>query len=825
MIGFLRTISFSETRRFIQFKRFLRCGFSVQTAESALDWSESLDSVVKGLDSHAYGTMLRRCIQYSDPVTAKAIHGDVVKKGVSLDLFATNILLNAYVKAGFAEDALKVFDEMPERNNVSFVTLVQGSTCQDPVGLYIRLLREGHELNPHVFTSFLKWFVSLDKAEIGLWLHSPIVKLGYGSNAFVGAALINAYSVCGLIYSARTVFEGILCKDIVVWTGIVSCYVENGHLEESLKLLSRMGIAGFMPNNYTFATALKASIGLGAFDFAKGVHGRILKTCYVLDLHVGVGLLQLYTQLDDMDNALKVFNEMPKNDVIPWSFMIARFGQTGFFNEAVDLFVRMRRAYVVPNEYTFASILNACAIRKCYGLGKQNHGLVVKAGFDSDVYVANALIDVYAKCEKMDKAVKLFFELSSRNEVSWNTIIVGYENLGEGEEALTIFREALRNQVLVTEVTCSSVIGACASLASMELGVQVHALAIKTNNAEKVAVSNSLIDMYAKCGEIKDAQYVFNALETKDIPSWNALISGYSTHGLSREALRLFDIMKDSDCKPNGLTFLGVLSGCSNAGLIAEGQECFESMIRDHGIEPCLEHYTCMVRLLGRSGRLEEAMKLIEGIPFEPSVMIWRAMLSASIGHNNVEFARRSAEEILKINPKDEATYVLLSNMYAGAKQWVDVVSIRRSMKDKGVKKEPGLSWIEHQGEVYYFSVGKLSHHPDMKLINGMLEWLNLKAKRAGYVPDRAAVLLDIHDEEKDTRLWVHSERLALAFALIRMPSSRNRIMIIKNLRICSDCHSAMKVISSIVQRDLVIRDMNRFHHFHGGVCSCGDHW
>lgn len=822
MIGFLRLINFPESRRFIQCKLVRQCGFSVQSAEPALKWS---DSVVTGLDSQAYGTMLRRCIQRNDPVSVKAIHCDVVKRGSCLDLYAANILLNAYVKTGFAAYATKLFDEMPERNNVSFVTLSQGDACRDPVGLYTRLHREGHELNPHVFTSFLKWFVSLEKAEICLWLHSPIVKLGYNSNAFVGAALISAYSACGFVDGARYVFEGISCKDDVAWNGIISCYVENGHFEDSIELLSRMGMDGFMPNNYTFAMALKASIGLGAFDFAKGVHGRVLKTCYEMDPHVGVGLLQLYTQLGDMSDALKVFNEVPKNDVIPWSFMIARYGQNGFCSEAVDLFIRMRQAFVVPNEFTLTSILNACAIGKCYGLGKQIHGLVVKDGFDLEVYVTNALIDVYAKCEKMDSAVKLFDELSSKNEVSWNTIIVGYANLGDGEEALSMFREALRNQVSVTEVTCSSAIGACASLASMELGVQVHGLAIKTNNAEKVAVNNSLIDMYAKCGDIKDAQSVFDEMETKDVPSWNALISGYSTHGLSREALRIFDIMKDSDCKPNGLTFLGVLSGCSNAGLIDEGQGCFESMVRDHGIEPCIEHYTCMVRLLGKSGQLEKAMKLIERIPYEPSVMIWRAMLSASIVQNNVEFAKRSAEEILKINPKDEATYVLLSNMYAGAKQWAEVASVRRSMKDKGVKKEPGLSWIEHQGDVYYFGVGMLSHHPDMKLINGMLEWLNMKAKRAGYVPDRNAVLLDMDEEEKDKRLWVHSERLALAFGLVRMPLSRNRILIIKNLRICSDCHSAMKAISSIVQRDLVIRDMNRFHHFHAGVCSCGDHW
>lgn len=246
-------------------------------------------------------------------------------------------------------------------------------------------------------------------------------------------------------------------------------------------------------------------------------------------------------------------------------------------------------------------------------------------------------------------------------------------------------------------------------------------------------------------------------------------------------------------------------------------------MTQDYGIEPCMEHYTCMIGLFGRLGHLNKAVKLIEEMPFKPSVMVWRALLGACVSHNNVELGKLSAQRVLDMEPHDDATHVLLSNLYANAKKWYNVAFVRKSMKKKGVKKEPGLSWIENQGMVHYFAVGDTSH-PDMKLISGMLEWLNMKTWRSGFVPDCSAVLRQVENDEKERLLWLHSERLALAFGLIRTPS-RSQIRIIKNLRICVDCHAAMKFVSKIVKRDILVRDMNRFHHFQDGICSCGDCW
>lgn len=503
--------------------------------------------------------------------------------------------------------------------------------------------------------------------------------------------------------------------------------------------------------------------------------------------------------------------------------MIARYAQSNRNDEALKLFCQMRQALVVPNEFSFSSVLQACANMGGLNLGKQVHGHVVKVGFDCEIFVANALIDVYAKCGDMEASIDIFSRLPHGNDVSWNTVIVGYVQLGFGEDALRLFHQMQVAQVLGTQVTYSSALRACASIAAIELARQVHSLISKTTFNNDIVVSNSLIDTYAKCGNIKDARSVFDMMREHDVISWNAMISGYAIHGLGLDALSLFRNMREMRVEANDVTFVSVLSACSNIGLVDQGLSYFESMTQEYGIEPCMEHYTCMVRLLGRSGRLNNAMKFIEEIPMKPSPMVWRALLGACLVHKNVELGRICAQRVLEMEPQDKITYILLSNLYAAGGSWGDVALVRKSMRSKGVKKEPGLSWIEIQGEIHSFSVGDASHR-DMRAINAMLEWLQMKTKKAGYIPDSNAILHDIAEDQKERLVWVHSERLALAYALVRVPSG-SPIRIIKNLRFCSDCHAVFKIITKVVQREIIVRDMNRFHHFVDGICSCGDYW
>ncbi|KAL6518091.1 hypothetical protein OROMI_033792 [Orobanche minor] len=807
--------------------RFLSTDAQVNRNQIMSKETESLPFLTPEFDSHVYARFLQHCTKNNKPSEGKILHCHILKRGNCLDLFARNTLLNMYSKTGLFMDANKLFDEMLDRNMVSYVTLIQGYSGLEEYGkaveLFCRLHKEGHELNAFVFTTILKLLVSMNKVELVWGIHACIHKVGHDSDAFVATALIDAYSVCGSVSVAKEVFNGIAEKDMVCWTGMVSCYAENDCLEEALDLFSQMRSEGLPPNNFTFASVIKACLGLKAVSLGKSVHGCVLKTCYEKDPYVGVSLLDLYTRSGDIDDARKVFEQIRAYDVVPWSFMIARYSQSGFCQEALDLFLQMRKTPISPNQFTLASVLQACATMGALELGTQIQCHMLKVGLDLNIFTLNALMDVYVKCGNMDASMNLFVECRNKNEVSWNTMIVGYVQCGYVEKAFLLFLNMCEEKMQATEVTYSSLLRGAACLAALETGIQIHALTIKTMYDGDDAVSNALIDMYAKCGHIKHARVVFDTMSKRGVVSWNSMVSAYSMHGLGTEALKIFENMRKTDITPNQLTFVAVLSACSNTGSLEKGQLYFASIQDDYGIEPCMEHYTCMVSLFGRLGHLDKALKMIEEIPHEPSVMVWRALLGACVAHKNVEIGRSAAERVLEMEPQDESAYVLISNIYAAAKRWDNVAIVRKSMKRKRVKKEPGLSWIESQGMIHYFAVGDDSH-PEIKLIRGMLEWLNLRSKIAGYAPNHDAILLDVEDDEKARLLWLHSERIALAFALLRMPL-QSPIRIIKNLRICADCHMAIKFVSKLVQREIVIRDINRFHHFQDGVCSCNDYW
>jgi pentatricopeptide repeat protein len=483
----------------------------------------------------------------------------------------------------------------------------------------------------------------------------------------------------------------------------------------------------------------------------------------------------------------------------------------------------MRRSGAQPDKFTFPRVLKACANLEALHQGREIHGDIVRRGLESDVFIGNALIDMYAKCGVLKTARDLFDKMPQRDIVSWNSVIAGYGQSGYCDEALNLFREMVLAGMKLDAVSIACGLPACASLGALRQGKEIHRYIIRTEIAGNGFVACALIDMHSKCGSIEDARQVFDRIPKEDLVVWNAMIKGYAMHGQGKSAVSLYHQMLLSGKKPDHITFLAVLYACNHAGLVNEGRKYFDSMGQHYGVRPRVEHYACMVDLLGRAGFLDEAQNLITMMPIEPNASVFGALLSGCRVHGNINLAECAANRLFELEPNNPGNYVLLSNIYAAAGKWEEVAKVRAVMKEKGLKKPAGCSWIEVKNKVHTFLVGdKL--HPQSEHIYEKIESLTKEIEAVGYVPDTYFVLRDVNEKEKVDILNSHSEKLALAFGLINT-SPGTLIRITKNLRVCGDCHNATKFISKIVGREIIVRDPNRFHHFKNGLCSCSDYW
>lgn len=552
------------------------------------------------------------------------------------------------------------------------------------------------------------------------------------------------------------------------------------------------------------------------------------------DSYVSVNnvLVTLYGRNGFLGEAKRVFYGMGEElrDEVSWNSMIVAYGQHREGAKALALFKEMIGRGFVVDMFTLASVLTAFTCLTDLVGGLQFHGKLIKTGFHQNSHVGSGLIDLYSKCGNgsMLNCKKVFEEIPWPDLVLWNTMISGYSQNEEfSEEALECFKQMQRVGYRPDDCSFVCVISACSNLSSPSQGRQVHALSIKSDiPSNRISVNNALIAMYSKCGNLWDARRLFDRMAEHNTVSLNSMIAAYAQHGLGMESLLLFEHMMEVNLAPTSITFISVLSACAHTGKVHEGKKYFNMMKEKFGIEPEAEHYSCMIDLFGRAGKLTDAEKLIETMPFNPGSIGWAALLGACRMHGDMELAVKAANQFLLLEPSNAAPYVMLANMYAKAGKWEDVATVRKLMRDRGVKKKPGCSWIEVKKRVHVF-VAEDSSHPMIKQIHEYLEEMWRKMKQAGYVPDvRWALVKD--DEagkgEKEIRLGYHSEKLAVAFGLLSTKDGEP-ILVVKNLRICGDCHNAIKFISSISGREITVRDAHRFHSFKEGKCSCGDYW
>eukprot|EP01018_Ginkgo_biloba_P018427 Gb_38158 [translate_table: standard] len=554
------------------------------------------------------------------------------------------------------------------------------------------------------------------------------------------------------------------------------------------------------------------------------LHANMLKNGQNQNVFLLNKLVSMYATCGAMDCARLIFDRIHQRNAFLWNVMIRGYASNGVCKEALGLYYEMQQAGIQPDKFTFPFVLQACASLTALHEGKEIHDDIIRTGLESNVFVGSALVDMYAKCGSIELARQVFDKMFDRNVVSWNALIAGYSKNGPVNEALNLLSEMqLQGSIKPDMVTMVSVLSPCAQLSALQQGKQIHGYIIRSGFESISVVGNALIDMYAKCGSVDIARKVFDKMPDRNVISWNSMIAGYGLHGLGEHALALFSQLQEHGMKPDPITFVSVLSACSHAGLVDDGCRCFHNMIHDYGITPRVEHYACMVDLLGRSGLLDEAYMFVKRMPLEPSASVWGSLLSACKIHRNSVIAEHVAERLFELEPENAGSYVMLSNIYAEDGRWDDVAKVRKMMKDRGLKKNPGCSLIEVNNRVHAFLAGDRLH-PQSETIYTTLEVLAGQMKEAGYVPNIEVVVQDVEEEVKEHMLCSHSEKLAIAFGLIST-SPGTPIRVMKNLRVCGDCHSATKFISKIVRREIVVRDVNRFHHFKDGSCSCGNYW
>ncbi|KAG6517565.1 pentatricopeptide repeat-containing protein At1g59720, chloroplastic/mitochondrial-like [Zingiber officinale] len=527
----------------------------------------------------------------------------------------------------------------------------------------------------------------------------------------------------------------------------------------------------------------------------------------------------------DIAYARRLFAQIPNPNLFCWNTLIRGCSLLPHPSaEPISIYKQMLRAGTPrPNTFTLAFLLKACSLLSAFLEGLQLHCHAFKYGLHASPFVQTALLNLYTKCENIPSARAVFDEIPQRNLFSWSAMIGGYARVGLVNQALQLFREMQEAGVVPDEVTMASVISACAKAGALDLGRWLHVFIDRKGIVLDLELSTALIDMYAKCGEIHKAREVFDGMPVRDTMAWSSMIVGLAIHGHVRDALQLFSAMMDSKVAPNHVTFVGVLSACAHSGLVSDGRRYWSTM-RHMGIEPLMEHYGCMVDLLCRAGHVEEAFSFVKDMPIVPNSVIWRTLLAGCKNtRTSDEVVETAAEKLLEMGPLNAENYVLLSNLYATRCEWDKVSQMRRKMKELGAKVVPGCSSTEIDGFVHEFTVAD-DTHPEIQMIREALRDITERVRRAGHEPSTSSVLHDVVEEEKESALCEHSERLAIAYSLLKTKSPAV-IKVVKNLRVCLDCHEVTKIISKVYDREIIVRDRVRFHRFVNGTCSCNDFW
>ncbi|KAJ4960910.1 hypothetical protein NE237_020820 [Protea cynaroides] len=641
-------------------------------------------------------------------------------------------------------------------------------------------------------------------------IHAQIIKEENPSLCEVVFAAESLISFCavspnGSLDYAKVLFNQQPNPSIISWNFLIRGLSTSKNRREAISLYQTMHSRGFQPNNFTFPFVIKACTESCMTSFGVLVHTHIIKNGLEADSYIRCSLIHMYANGKYLDAAKQLFDACSDGDVVSWNAMIDGYAKCSKMDLALSVFEQM----VCRDVVSWNTMIN--------GYGTLGNIDEAKRLFDEmperNVVSWNSMLAGYVKCGDLGAARGIFGMMPRRDVVSWNAMLACYAQSGRSNDALSLFDEMQALGIKPTEATMVSLLSACAHLGALDLGVRLH----KYINANKIAINTvlgtALVDMYSRCGSISKAEQIFSAIEYRDVLAWNTIIAGMAMHGHAKKALWLFKQMQAEDVVPDDMTFVALLSSCSHVGMVEEGQRLLASMSTTYGIEPKVEHYGCVIDLLARAGLLEEAVRLIGAMPMETNASAWGALLGGCRIHGNIEVGEVVGKCLIDLQPHHSGRYVILSNLYAAAKRWDDARKVRNLMRSNGVAKLPGVSMIELKGIVHQFVASDQSHPESDNIYKKLFEISTQLKNILGYLPDTQQVLLDIEEEDKEHVLFVHSERLAIALGFIYL-GPRDPIRVVKNLRVCRDCHTVTKLISRFYGREIIVRDRNRFHQF-----------
>ncbi|KAJ7522322.1 hypothetical protein O6H91_18G006400 [Diphasiastrum complanatum] len=650
-------------------------------------------------DGITYVSILKACGSIAALELGRSVHDQLSEEELQADLILANALIDMYAKSGTLDEARKVFDKLQHRDVVSYNVLIVGyaqhGLGEQAVEVFENMKEEGISPNVVTFVSVLKVCGCIGCLNQGELIHAQIIEQGYEEDLHVSKSLIDMYFKCGSLDEACKVFTKLPVRNVLLWNTFTAGYVQHGLNLEALQIFHQMQWSGTRPDCGTFAVVLKACSNLQAIEKGKAIHAQIIDMGLESDVSIGNILIEMYGKCGRLNEAWEVFDRLPVNDMLSWNVLITGYVENGFYEQALKLFDILLSKGMAPNEIMCLSILRACGnmVNKKYG--QSVHNLIIQSDYATDKFLGSALVDMYIKCDSLNEAHEVFESYSDRDVVLWNVMIAGYVHRGLGHRVFDLFKRMLQEGVRPTCITFLSILKACGNAAILNEGKFIHSEIVKNGFQLNLSVGNALIDMYCNCGSLDDAQHLFDSFPERDPISWNAMIAGYAQHGLAEQALQCFGKMLQEGVKPNEATFVSVLSACSHGSLLEDGFLFFHAISNHMSSVLSRQHYACMVDLLCRAGKLLEVEKFINMIPIQPEAVMWMSVLGACQSHRDVELGRRCFECIMKLDPRNTAAYVLMSNIYAASGRWEEKAELRTKMEIAGAMKTiPGCTWI-----------------------------------------------------------------------------------------------------------------------------------